>query len=78
MRGTRGIGRMLYSGECRQTFREMSPNILGNVTKHSREYHQRFHEMPTTGWLSNSTVGRLSIGRSFIKLFVVYSRFYNG
>ena len=78
MRGTRGIGRMLYSGECRQTFREMSPNILGNVTKHSREYHQRFHEMPTTGWLSNSTVGRLSIGRSFIKLFAVYSRFYNG
>ena len=24
-RGTRGMGRMLYYGECRQTFREMSP-----------------------------------------------------
>ena len=67
-----------YSGECPQTFRGMSPNIPENVTKHSREYHQRFHGMPTTGWLSNSTVGRLSIGRSFIKLFAVYSRFYNG
>ena len=67
-----------HSGECPQIFRETSPNIPGNVTKHFREYHQRFHGMPTAGWLSNSTVGRLSIGRSFIKLFVVYSRFYNG
>ena len=78
MRGTRGIGGMLYSGEYRQTFRGMSPNIPGNVSKHSGEYRQRFRGMPTTGWLSNSTVGHLSIGRSFIKLFVVYSRFYNG
>ena len=31
MRGTRGIGEMLYSGECRQTFRGMSSNIPGNV-----------------------------------------------
>ena len=100
MRGTQRIGGMLYSGECRQTFRGMSPNIRGNIAKysgecpqtfrgmlpnisgnvlkHSGEYHQRSHGMPTTGWLSNSMVGRLSIGRSFIKLFVVYSRFYNG
>ena len=67
-----------HFGECPQTFRGMSSNIPGNVTKHSGEYHQRFHGMPTTGWLSNSTVGRLSIGCSFIKLFVVDSRFYNG
>ena len=105
--GNAGIGGMLYSGECRQTFQGMSPNIPGNVAKHSEEcrqifrkcrqtfrgmssnipenvpkysgeYHQRFRGMPTTGWLSNSTVGRLSIGRSFIKLFVACSRFYNG
>ena len=122
MRGKRGIGGMLYSGECRQVFRGMSPNmprnvlkyseeyrqifrgispkipgnvlkhseecrqtfqgmssnIPGNVAKHSGEYHQRFCGTPTTGWLSSSTVGRLSIGRSFIKLFAVCSRFYNG
>ena len=66
-----------HSGECRQIFRGISPKIPGNVAKHSGEYHQRFRGMPRTGWLSNSTVGRLSIGRSFIKLFVVYSRFYN-
>ena len=87
MRGTRGIGGMLYSGEYRQTFRGMSPNIPGNVSKHSgecpqtfrgmssnipgnvtkhyREYHQRFRGMPTTGWLSNSTVGRLSTWTQF-------------
>ena len=29
LRGTRGIGGMLYSGECPQTFRGMSPNIRG-------------------------------------------------
>ena len=90
IRGTRGIGGMLYSGECcqifwgmslnipgnvpkysgecrknsvefRRTFRGMSPNIPGNVTKHSGEYHQRFRRMPTTGWLSNSMVGRLTL-----------------
>ena len=66
-----------HSGKCCQIFRGISPNIPGNITKHSGEY-QRFHGMPTTGWLSNSEVGRLSIGRSFIKLFVLYSRFYNG
>ena len=87
MRGTRGIGGMLYSreyrqtfrgmspnipgnvskhsGECPQTFRGMSSNIPGNVTKHYREYHQRFRGMPTTGWLSNSTVGRLSTWTQF-------------
>ena len=102
IRGTRGIGGMLYSGEYRQTFRGMSSNIPGNVAKYSGEcwqifggmssnipgnvakysmecrqtfrgmsrnipwdvtknygeYHQRFPGMPTTGWHSNSTVGR--------------------
>ena len=47
-----------YSMECRQTFRGMSRNIPWNVTKHYGEYHQRFPGMPTTGWHSNSTVGR--------------------
>ena len=37
MRGTRGMGEMLYSGECRQTFRGMSSNIPGNIAKHSGE-----------------------------------------
>ena len=102
IRGTRGIGGMLYSGEYRQTFRGMSSNIPGNVAKYSGEcwqifrgmssnipgnvakysmecrqtfrgmsrnipwdvtknygeYHQSFPGMPTTGWHSNSTVGR--------------------
>ena len=38
MRGTRGMGGML----CCQTFREMSPNILGNVIKNSGERRQTF------------------------------------
>ena len=37
MRGTRGIGGMLYSGECRQIFRGMSANIPGNIIKDSTE-----------------------------------------
>ena len=45
MRGTRGIGGMLYSGEYRQTFRGMSPNIPGNVSKHSGECPQTFRGM---------------------------------
>ena len=45
MRGTRGIGEMLYSGEYRQTFRGMSPNILRNVAKHSGECRQTFRGM---------------------------------
>ena len=40
MRGTRGIGVMLYSRECPQTYRALSLNIPGNVTKYSRECHQ--------------------------------------
>ena len=32
------MGGILYPGECRQTFREMSPNIPGNVLKHSGEH----------------------------------------
>ena len=35
--GTRGMGGMLYSAECRQIFRGMSSNIPGNVAKHSWE-----------------------------------------
>ena len=38
MRGTRGMGEMLYSRECRKTFRGMSPNIPWNVVKHSGEH----------------------------------------
>ena len=42
MRETRGMGGMLYSGECRQAFRGMHPNIPGNVTKYSGECAQTF------------------------------------
>ena len=42
MQGKRGMGGILYSEECRQTFREMSPNIPGNVLKHSGKYRQTF------------------------------------
>ena len=52
MRGTRGIGGMLYSEEGRQTFREcpqtfqgLSSNIPRNVLKYSREYRQTFRGM---------------------------------
>ena len=37
MREAQGMEGMLYSGECRQTFRGMSPNIPGNVLKRSGE-----------------------------------------
>ena len=37
MLGTQGMGEMLYSGECRQTFWGIFPKIFGNVSKHSRE-----------------------------------------
>ena len=40
--GTWGMGGMLHSGECRQTFRGMSSNISGNVAKHSGECRQIF------------------------------------
>ena len=45
MWGTRGTGRMLYSGECRQTFRGMLLNIPQNVAKHSEGYPQTFQGM---------------------------------
>ena len=45
MRGTRGMGGMLSSGECRQAFRGMSPNIPGSVSKYSGECHQKFRAM---------------------------------
>ena len=52
MRGTRGMEGMLYSGECPQTFwgmlqtfRGISPNILGNVIKYSGECCQTFQGM---------------------------------
>ena len=32
-----------HSGECPQTFRQMSPNILGNVPKHSRGMSSNIH-----------------------------------
>ena len=40
--GTWGMGGMLHSIECRQTFRGMSSNISGNVAKHSGECRQIF------------------------------------
>ena len=43
--GTREIGGMLYSGECRQTFWGMSPSIPGNALKHSGECPQTFWGM---------------------------------
>ena len=42
MRLMRGIGGMLYSGECPQTFRGMLPNNPGNVVKYSEECPQTF------------------------------------
>ena len=45
MRGTRGMGGMLYSVECHQTFRGMSPNVPGNVIKNSQERRQTFQGM---------------------------------
>ena len=45
MLGTRGIGGMLYSVECRQTFRGMLPYIPGNVLKHSGDCPQTFRGM---------------------------------
>ena len=42
MPGTQGMGGMLYSGECCQTFRGMLLNIPGNVLKHSGECCQTF------------------------------------
>ena len=45
MRGTQGMGVMLYSGECPQTFRGISPNIPGNVLKDSGECRQGFRGM---------------------------------
>ena len=43
--GTRGIGGMLYSGECRQTFRGMPSNIPGNIAKHFGECSETFRGM---------------------------------
>ena len=43
--GMRGMGGMLYSGECRQTFRGMSSNIPGNVLKLAGECPQTFRGM---------------------------------
>ena len=45
MPGTQGMGGMLYSGECPQTFWGMSLNILGNIAKHCGECRQIFRIM---------------------------------
>ena len=51
MRGTRGIGGMLHSGECRQILRGMSSNFRWNVAKYSGEYRQIFRGMsPNIPW----------------------------
>ena len=44
MRGTWGMGGILYSGEYRQILRGISSNIPGNVTKHSGKCPQTFPE----------------------------------
>ena len=77
---TRGMGRMLYSGECRRTFWGMSSKIPGNVVINSGECYQTFRGMSpnihccsqmmlSKGRLSKSAVGQLSMGRTFINLF---------
>ena len=43
--GMQGMVGMLYSGECRQAFRGMLLNVLGNVLKHSGECRQTFRGM---------------------------------
>ena len=48
--GTRGIRGVLYSGECCQTFREMSSNIPENVFKHSGECPQTFWGISSNIW----------------------------
>ena len=45
MQGTRGMGEMLCSGKCCETFREISSKIPGNVAKHSGECPQTFWGM---------------------------------
>ena len=45
MRGMRGMGVMLYSGECSQIFLGISSNIPGNVAKYSGECRKTFGEM---------------------------------
>ena len=42
---TRGMGKMLYSGKCRQKFRNMSSNIQRNVLKQSGKCPQKFRRM---------------------------------
>ena len=41
MRGRRGMGTMLYSEKCHQTFRRMSQKIPGNVAKYSGKYRDK-------------------------------------
>ena len=45
MRGMQGMGGMLYSRECHQSFQGMSRNIPGNAAKHSGESPQTFQGM---------------------------------
>ena len=47
MQGAQGMGGILYSQECHQTFQEMSSKIPGNVGKHSGECPQTFWAMPS-------------------------------
>ena len=46
--GGGGGGGMLYSGECRQTFRRILLNILRNVAKHSGECNKHSGECRQT------------------------------
>ena len=46
MRGTRGMGGILYSRKYRQTFQGMFLNIPGNIAKHSRSVLKTFQGIP--------------------------------
>ena len=61
MRGTWGIGGMLYSRECPQTYRVLSPNIPGNVTKYSGECRQIFRGIsPNIPGMSPNILGNVA------------------
>ena len=61
IRGTRGMGGMLYSGECCQTFQGILLNIPGNVLKRSGERCQTFREMsPNTPRICSNIPGNVA------------------
>ena len=64
--GMRGMGGMLYSGECRQTFRGVSSNIPGNVAKDSGERCLTFRQtFLAAGWCTGK---QLRLGQALRNL----------